>query len=87
MEFVTIGSIIQSMRAEKNTITRKKLAHGLCSEQTLFGIEAGQFETDVLLLDILMQRLGLRSGFCGSPYRCVAISAGRRFHYPAGIYI
>lgn len=58
MEFVTIGSMIQSMRAEKNTITRKKLAHGLCSEQTLFGIEAGHGEADILLLDILMQRLG-----------------------------
>lgn len=58
MEYTTVGRMIQSLRVEKNTITRKKLACGLCSEQTLFGIETGQCESDVLLLDILLQRLG-----------------------------
>ncbi|MDE7204121.1 MAG: helix-turn-helix transcriptional regulator [Lachnospiraceae bacterium] len=58
MGFATIGSMIQSMREEKNTITRKKLSYGLCSEQTLFKIETGQCEADILLIDILIQRLG-----------------------------
>ncbi len=58
MKFTAIGSMIQNMRTEKSTITRKKLAYGLCSEQTLFGIETGQCDADVLLLDILMQRMG-----------------------------
>lgn len=58
MRFTSIGSMIQSIRTEKSTITRKKLAYGICSEQTLFGIETGQCEADILMLDILIQRLG-----------------------------
>lgn len=58
MGFSTIGSIIEKARLEKKGISRKKLAAGLCSEQRLYDIEKDNCESDTLLVDILLQRLG-----------------------------
>ncbi len=58
MSYCTLGSLIQEARKNSKTITRKKLAYGICSEQTLFEIETNQCMPDILMLDILLQRLG-----------------------------
>lgn len=58
MHFITVGSIIESARKEQNTISRKNLIQGICSEQTLYAIETNQYKTDILTVDILLQRLG-----------------------------
>lgn len=58
MGFTTIGSIIEKSRLEKKGISRKKLSDGLCSEQRLYEIEKDSCESDTLLVDILLQRLG-----------------------------
>jgi len=58
MGFTTIGSIIEKSRLEKKGISRKKLSDGLCSEQRLYEIERDSCESDTLLVDILLQRLG-----------------------------
>lgn len=58
MSYRTLGSLIQEARKNSKTITRKKLAYGICSEQTLFEIETNQCMPDILMLDILLQRLG-----------------------------
>lgn len=58
MSYRTLGSLIQEARKNSKTITRNKLAYGICSEQTLFEIETDQCMPDILMLDILLQRLG-----------------------------
>lgn len=58
MGFTTIGSIIEKSRTEKKGISRKKLSEGLCSEQRLYEIERDSCDSDTLLVDILLQRLG-----------------------------
>ena len=58
MGYTTIGSLINQTRKEKKGITRQKLADGLCSAQMLYQIENDQYESDPLLTDILLQRLG-----------------------------
>lgn len=58
MRYATIGSIIEKSRLEKKNISRKKLSQGLCSEQRLYDIERDRCESDPLLVDILLQRLG-----------------------------
>lgn len=58
MYFIPVGSMIERARKERKNVTRKKLCEGICTEQTLFAIEANQYETDTLLIDILLQRLG-----------------------------
>ena len=57
MEYTTVGILIQQIRKEKK-IKGSKLALGLCSKQVLMDIEADQNEADILMLDILMQRMG-----------------------------
>ena len=57
MEYTTVGILIQQIRKEKK-IKGSKLASGLCSKQVLMDIEADQNEADILMLDILMQRMG-----------------------------
>ena len=58
MRYITIGNLLVQMRREKKGITRKKLSDGLCSAQMLYQIEKDQFETDPLMIDMLLQRLG-----------------------------
>lgn len=58
MEFISVGSLIERARKEQKKITRKKLVNGLCSEQFLVKIEASKCETDILMADVLLQRLG-----------------------------
>ena len=57
MACTTVGILIQQIRREKK-ITGSKLAYGICSKQVLKDIEADQNEADILMLDILMQRMG-----------------------------
>lgn len=57
MEFTTIGSLIRKIRRSKH-ITRKELSYGVCSEHVLQELEADRYTADVLMLDILLQRLG-----------------------------
>lgn len=58
MELVTIGSLIKQLRKEKMRISRKKLADGLCSAQMIYEIERDQYESDPLMIDVLLQRMG-----------------------------
>ena len=58
MELVTIGSLIKQLRKEKMGISRKKLADGLCSAQMIYEIERDQYESDPLMIDVLLQRMG-----------------------------
>lgn len=58
MSVITIGSLIEKLRIGKQTISRKRLAEGLCSEQMLYDIEKDRRESDPLIVDILLQRLG-----------------------------
>ncbi len=57
MEFTTIGTLINGIRTAKN-ITRKALSYGVCSEHVLQELESDRYAADVLMLDILLQRLG-----------------------------
>ncbi|MDE6054685.1 MAG: helix-turn-helix domain-containing protein, partial [Lachnospiraceae bacterium] len=57
MHYTTVGSLIKKIRTDKK-ITRKNLAYGICSEHTLGEIEADKYVTDILMIDILLQRLG-----------------------------
>ena len=52
-----IGSLIKKEREEKK-ISREKLCNGICTQTMLFKIEDNQSDTDKLLVDILLQRLG-----------------------------
>lgn len=61
MGFISVGSLIEKARKEQKKITRKKLVNGLCSEQFLVKIEASRCETDILMADVLLQRLGKSS--------------------------
>ena len=54
---LTVGRLIGKIRTDKK-ITRKRLAYGICSEHVLREIEEDKYAADVLMLDILMQRLG-----------------------------
>lgn len=58
MNTITIGSLIEKLRIEEKNISRKKLADGICSEQMLYDIEKDRRESDPLIIDILLQRLG-----------------------------
>ncbi|MDE7416007.1 MAG: helix-turn-helix domain-containing protein, partial [Lachnospiraceae bacterium] len=58
MSMITIGKLIEKLRNEKKSISRKALAEGLCSEQMLYDIEKDRRESDPLIVDILLQRLG-----------------------------
>lgn len=58
MYFITIGSVIERARKEHKTIPRRSLIQGICTEQTLYAIETNQYKTDILMADILLQRLG-----------------------------
>ncbi|MDE7205130.1 MAG: hypothetical protein K2O91_25245 [Lachnospiraceae bacterium] len=58
MHFISAGSIIEHAKKEQKNLTRKKLCHGICTEQALYAIEADRYETDTLMIDILLQRLG-----------------------------
>lgn len=58
MNTITIGSLIEKIRVEEKKISRKKLAEGICSEQMLYDIEKDRRESDPLIIDILLQRLG-----------------------------
>ncbi len=58
MNTITIGSLIEKIRVEEKKISRKKLAEGICSEQMLYDIEKDRQESDPLIIDILLQRLG-----------------------------
>ncbi len=57
MEFTTIGTLINEIRTAKN-ITRKALSYGVCSQHVLQELESDRYAADVLMLDILLQRLG-----------------------------
>lgn len=57
MEFVTVGNLLKKIRTEKK-ITRKKLSQGVCSEHVLGEVEEDCYVTDILMLDIFLQRLG-----------------------------
>lgn len=59
MHFITIGSVIAHARINQNNIPRKALIRGICTEQTLYAVEANQYKTDTLMIDILLQRLGI----------------------------
>lgn len=52
-----IGKLLLEQR-EKQEITQKKLAQGLCSQKELSRIEMGEALPDCFLLDALMSRLG-----------------------------
>ncbi len=52
-----IGGIVKEERKKKG-VTQKELAEGLCTVQTLSAIEAGKSDTDKLLMDVFLQRLG-----------------------------
>jgi transcriptional regulator with XRE-family HTH domain len=58
MERNKIGFAIQYYR-EKYNISQSTLCKGLCSVATLSRIEAGEREADGLLLEILLQRMGM----------------------------
>lgn len=58
MSCITIGSIVENLRLQRKDISRKKLSEGLCSLQRLYDIEKDNCESDTLLVDILLQRLG-----------------------------
>lgn len=58
MNTITIGSLMEKIRVEEKKISRKKLAEGICSEQMLYDIEKDRRESDPLIIDILLQRLG-----------------------------
>lgn len=58
MNTITIGSLMEKIRVEEKKISRKKLAEGICSEQMLYDIEKDRQESDPLIIDILLQRLG-----------------------------
>lgn len=58
MHVITVGSIIERARKEQKAISQKTLIQGICSIQTLYAIETNQYKTDILLVDILLQRLG-----------------------------
>ncbi len=49
---------MEKIRVEEKKISRKKLAEGICSEQMLYDIEKDRQESDPLIIDILLQRLG-----------------------------
>ncbi len=49
---------MEKIRVEEKKISRKKLAEGICSEQMLYDIEKDRRESDPLIIDILLQRLG-----------------------------
>ena len=59
MHFITIGSVIAHARINQNKIPRKDLIRGICTEQTLYALEENQYKTDTLMIDILLQRLGI----------------------------
>lgn len=52
-----IGTHINNLR-KKYGISLKKLSRGLCSTATLFRIEGGWQDTEYLLIQLLMERLG-----------------------------
>lgn len=58
MGYTTIGSLIEQGRKERGGMTREQLANGICSPQMLYMIEKDQSESDTLLTDMLLQRLG-----------------------------
>ncbi|MDE7183121.1 MAG: hypothetical protein K2O40_01320 [Lachnospiraceae bacterium] len=59
MHFITIGSVIARARTNQKNIPRNDLIRGICTEQTLYAIEANQYKTDILMIDMLLQRLGI----------------------------
>lgn len=58
MRYTTIGSLISKARKEKKGVTLRKLSNGICSVQMLYQIEKDELESDLLMTDILLQRLG-----------------------------
>lgn len=57
---ITIGAIIGTLRSEKG-YSRRQVCHGLCTTQMLAKIENDEADTDKLLLDQIIQRLGMSS--------------------------
>lgn len=58
MRYTTIGGLIEQARREKRGMTRERLSDGICSPQMLYQIEKDQCESDPLMTDILLQRVG-----------------------------
>ena len=54
---MTLGAVIAKLRSER-CYSRKKVCLGLCSTQMLAKIENDEVDTDKLLLDQIIQRLG-----------------------------
>lgn len=57
-DIVTIGSLIRELRV-KQKISQPVLCRGLCSKSKLSKIENGTLNPDVILAEILLQRLGI----------------------------
>ena len=57
---ITIGAIIGTLRSVKG-YSRRQVCHGLCTTQMLAKIENDEADTDKLLLDQIIQRLGMSS--------------------------
>lgn len=57
VEKMTLGSIIATLRNEM-CYSRKQVCYGLCTTQMLAKIENDEVDTDKLLLDQIIQRLG-----------------------------
>lgn len=53
----TVGAMIKTIRKQQK-ISQAALCQGLCSVQTLSKLERDNCETDALLLDVFLQRLG-----------------------------
>lgn len=57
-EVLTLGGLIQSLRAEQN-LSQDVLCQGLCSKSKLSKIENGTQQPDIILAQTLLQRLGI----------------------------
>lgn len=58
MKCITIGMLIKDTRKARKDMTSQKLSKGICSVQMLYQIERDQCDTDLLMTDMLLQRLG-----------------------------
>ena len=58
MKYITIGMLIKETRKAHKNMTSQKLSRGICSVQMLYQIEKDQCDTDLLMTDMLLQRLG-----------------------------
>ena len=58
MKCITIGMLIKETRKAHKNMTSQKLSRGICSVQMLYQIEKDQCDTDLLMTDMLLQRLG-----------------------------